>query len=73
MHCRAFIERIFDSAEFIAELEDFVAQILLPGRINSLTQTLIKCTAPGVPDTYQGSELWDLAPRRSRQSRPDRL
>jgi (1->4)-alpha-D-glucan 1-alpha-D-glucosylmutase len=30
------------------------------GRINSLAQTLLKCTAPGVPDTYQGSELWDL-------------
>jgi len=29
-------------------------------RINSLAQTLIKYTAPGVPDTYQGSELWDL-------------
>jgi (1->4)-alpha-D-glucan 1-alpha-D-glucosylmutase len=28
--------------------------------LNSLAQTLLKCTAPGVPDTYQGSELWDL-------------
>lgn len=55
-----FIEQIFDSPQFIAELETFVAQILLPGRINSLTQTLIKCTVPGVPDTYQGGELWDL-------------
>jgi (1->4)-alpha-D-glucan 1-alpha-D-glucosylmutase len=57
---RRFIEQIFDSEQFIAELEAFVAQVLLPGRINSLTQTLIKCTAPGVPDTYQGGELWDL-------------
>jgi (1->4)-alpha-D-glucan 1-alpha-D-glucosylmutase len=32
----------------------------LPGRINSLAQTLLNYTAPGVPDTYQGSELWDL-------------
>jgi (1->4)-alpha-D-glucan 1-alpha-D-glucosylmutase len=30
------------------------------GRANSLAQTLLKLTAPGVPDTYQGSELWDL-------------
>ena len=44
---KTFIERILDSQEFIAELESFVAQILLPGRINSLAQTLIKCTAPG--------------------------
>jgi (1->4)-alpha-D-glucan 1-alpha-D-glucosylmutase len=57
---RTFIERIYGSEPFIAELEAMVAQVLLPGRINSLAQTLIKCTAPGVPDTYQGSEIWDL-------------
>jgi (1->4)-alpha-D-glucan 1-alpha-D-glucosylmutase len=57
---RTFIERIYDSAKFIADLEEFVGRILLPGRMNSLTQTLIKCTAPGVPDNYQGSEIWDL-------------
>ena len=57
---RNFIERILDVPEFVADLEGFVADILLPGRINSLAQTLVKLTAPGVPDTYQGSELWDL-------------
>jgi (1->4)-alpha-D-glucan 1-alpha-D-glucosylmutase len=57
---RLFIQRVYDSAEFIVDLEAFVLHILLPGRINSLTQTLIKCTAPGVPDIYQGSEIWDL-------------
>ncbi len=41
---RNFIEQILDSLQFIAELEAFVSQVLLPGRINSLTQTLIKCT-----------------------------
>jgi (1->4)-alpha-D-glucan 1-alpha-D-glucosylmutase len=48
------------SSEFMAELESFVDMIAEPGRINSLAQTLLKLTAPGVPDTYQGSELWDL-------------
>jgi len=57
---RRFVELLYDSQPFLAELEDFVARILLAGRINSLTQTLIKCTAPGVPDNYQGSEIWDL-------------
>ncbi len=57
---RQFIDHIYNSSEFLADLEDFVARILLPGRINSLAQTLIKCTAPGVPDHYQGSEIWDL-------------
>jgi (1->4)-alpha-D-glucan 1-alpha-D-glucosylmutase len=58
---RNFIDRILDSQWFIAELENFVDRILTPGRVNSLAQTLLKYTAPGVPDTYQGSELWDLS------------
>jgi (1->4)-alpha-D-glucan 1-alpha-D-glucosylmutase len=57
---KLFIERLFASQEFMGEIENFVAEIIWPGRINSLAQTLIKCTAPGVPDTYQGSEIWDL-------------
>ncbi len=57
---KLFIERVLASNEFVSELEAFVEKVLLPGRVNSLSQTLIKCTAPGIPDTYQGSELWDL-------------
>src|SRR5207253_3976118 len=30
-------------------------------RVNSLAQTLVRCTAPGVPDTYQGTEAWDFS------------
>jgi (1->4)-alpha-D-glucan 1-alpha-D-glucosylmutase len=58
---KTFIERILDSQGFVAELERFVGRVLEAGRINSLAQTLLKFTAPGVPDTYQGSELWDLS------------
>ncbi|MEA2499231.1 MAG: (1-_4)-alpha-D-glucan 1-alpha-D-glucosylmutase [Actinomycetota bacterium] len=43
------------------ELEAFVTPLIEPGRINSLAQVLIKLTYPGVPDTYQGAELWDLS------------
>lgn len=57
---RIFIERLLGSAEFVEELEEFVERVKTPGRINSLAQTLIKMTAPGVPDTYQGGEVWDL-------------
>jgi (1->4)-alpha-D-glucan 1-alpha-D-glucosylmutase len=56
-----FIDAILGDTEFVAELEDFVNSILYAGRINSLAQTLLKCTAPGVPDLYQGGELWDLS------------
>lgn len=58
---KTFIERILESQAFVSELERFVGRVLEPGRMNSLTQTLLKYTAPGVPDTYQGSELWDLS------------
>ncbi len=57
---RRFIQRILESREFVAELEGFVKQVLAPSRVNCLAQTLLRYTAPGVPDTYQGSELWDL-------------
>ena len=49
------------SADLCAEVEQFLAQLIEPGRINSLAQTLLKLTAPGVPDIYQGTELWDLS------------
>jgi (1->4)-alpha-D-glucan 1-alpha-D-glucosylmutase len=55
-----FIGRLYASEEFMAGIGEFVSRIIAPGRVNSLAQTLLKCTAPGVPDTYQGSELWDL-------------
>ncbi len=54
-----FIDCILTSDAFVHELTQFVARINLDGRINSLSQTLLKCVAPGVPDLYQGSELWD--------------
>jgi (1->4)-alpha-D-glucan 1-alpha-D-glucosylmutase len=58
---RNFIERILESQAFVSELENFVGNVLRAGRINSLAQALVKYTTPGVPDTYQGSELWDLS------------
>ena len=56
-----FTHNVFANWEFISSLEGFVAPLVLPGRINSLAQTLLKLIAPGVPDFYQGSELWDLS------------
>jgi len=58
---REFTASILANKKFVANLEEFVTPIILPGRINSLAQTLIKLTAPGTPDFYQGSELWDLS------------
>ncbi len=58
---RKFIDSIYDDYDFIESLNDFVASLIRPGRINSLAQTLVKLTAPGVSDFYQGTELWNLA------------
>jgi len=57
---RQFIGGIYDDPSFIESLNKFVGSLIYPGRINSLAQTLLKITAPGVPDFYQGSELWNL-------------
>jgi (1->4)-alpha-D-glucan 1-alpha-D-glucosylmutase len=40
---------------FLADMSAFVARLARPGAINGLAQTLVKLTAPGVPDTYQGA------------------
>src|SRR5690606_3842154 len=58
---RRFAEGVLGDAELVADLERFVARLVEPGRSNSLAQELIKLTSPGVPDVYQGTELWDLS------------
>jgi (1->4)-alpha-D-glucan 1-alpha-D-glucosylmutase len=58
---RMFIELTLNYAPFLRELQQFVTRVQDAGRVNSLTQTLLKYTAPGVPDLYQGGELWDLS------------
>lgn len=54
-----FIEGTMGDAAFCGEAQAFVDRINRDGRVNSLAQTLWKCTSPGVPDLYQGGELWD--------------
>jgi (1->4)-alpha-D-glucan 1-alpha-D-glucosylmutase len=58
---RNFIERTLADKNFTSEIEEFVQRIQDAGWTNSLAQTLMKYTAPGVPDLYQGAELWDLS------------
>ena len=45
--------------KFLPAFLPVVAEIARLGAINSLAQTVIKLTAPGVPDIYQGTEIWD--------------
>lgn len=46
---------------FFQSFEKFQQRIVDHGIINSLSQLLLKCTCPGVPDIYQGCEGWDLS------------
>jgi len=58
---RSFVEGVLGDEAFRSDLEGFVSPLVAPGRVNGLAQTLVKLTAPGVPDLYQGTELWDLS------------
>jgi (1->4)-alpha-D-glucan 1-alpha-D-glucosylmutase len=44
---------------FLADFTDFAARVAWLGMLNGLSQALLKMTLPGVPDIYQGAELWD--------------
>lgn len=46
---------------FPAAFESFARRAAAFGMVNSLAQTVLKLTCPGVPDCYQGSEMWDLS------------
>ncbi len=48
------------SNKFLENLADFQKKVAHYGIFNSLAQTVLKITSPGLPDFYQGSELWDL-------------
>jgi (1->4)-alpha-D-glucan 1-alpha-D-glucosylmutase len=49
-----------ENGDFLEDFRGFHRRLSFYGMLNSLSQTLLKITAPGVPDFYQGSELWDL-------------
>jgi (1->4)-alpha-D-glucan 1-alpha-D-glucosylmutase len=60
----AFIDRILETSgenAFLAEVADFARRTAHHGMLNSLSQTLVKLTAPGVPDIYQGAEMTDFS------------
>ncbi len=54
-----WIEGIYQDTDLLGEIERFAATLAPHGDRNSLAQTLIKLTAPGIPDFYQGTELRD--------------
>ncbi|HEX5932643.1 MAG TPA: malto-oligosyltrehalose synthase, partial [Pseudorhizobium sp.] len=60
---KAYVSRLLspDNAEFLVDFTATLEPFIRAGLVNGITQTLIKLTAPGVPDIYQGSEQLDLS------------
>ena len=62
--CRAFLAGLLDpdrTVDMAGELAAFAGRITPAGIVNSLSQTLLRMTCPGVPDLYQGTEYWDFS------------
>jgi (1->4)-alpha-D-glucan 1-alpha-D-glucosylmutase len=57
---RTFITRLAGDERFDREMSRFVARVGPAAVTNSLATTVLKCVAPGVPDFYQGTELFDF-------------
>ncbi|MCF5583457.1 malto-oligosyltrehalose synthase, partial [Pseudomonas syringae] len=62
--CREFLQRLLMAPEALALRQSLSAtanRIATAGALNSLAQTLLRLTVPGVPDLYQGTEFWDFS------------
>jgi (1->4)-alpha-D-glucan 1-alpha-D-glucosylmutase len=57
----AFARRVIAHAPFLADFEPFCARVAAEGERSALGQLLLKLTVPGIPDVYQGDELWSLS------------
>lgn len=61
---RGFVDAILDDSQrnpFLDEFTVFQRQVATYGIYNSLSQVLLKLTSPGIPDIYQGNEIWDFS------------
>jgi (1->4)-alpha-D-glucan 1-alpha-D-glucosylmutase len=59
-----FIEKILNAADsnpFLPAFVPFARRVAFHGALNSLAQALLKLTSPGLPDFYQGTELWEMS------------
>lgn len=56
-----FVKEILSDPDFLEDFLRFQKQISRYGFYNTLSQTLLKIACPGVPDVYQGSELWNYS------------
>jgi len=61
---KEFVSHVLSKSKknkFLIEFQEFTKKIIALGMLNSLSQVILKLTSPGVPDIYQGNELWDFS------------
>jgi len=58
---KSFVSKVIRDEAFLAEFHKFQKQVSEVGKLNSLSQQVLKLTCPGVPDVYQGTEVWSLS------------
>ncbi len=56
---QAFVSKVMKDRDFVRAVTRFCAKLDRAGATNSLAQTLLRLCVPGIPDTYQGAELWN--------------
>src|SRR5262249_9696993 len=62
--CLSFLDAILGEHHpnlFLDDFQAFAARAALLGALAGLSQTVLRCLSPGVPDTYQGAALWDFS------------
>jgi (1->4)-alpha-D-glucan 1-alpha-D-glucosylmutase len=57
---RRFVRSLYENQEFLDEFEPFAQEVAAAGEHASLGALLLRLTAPGLPDLYQGDEFWSL-------------
>ena len=58
---QAFVRDVLADDAITTDLEAFVARLIPAWQVTALAQKAVQLTMPGVADTYQGTELWDLS------------
>ena len=57
---KRFIRSLYENQEFLDDFEPFAQEVAVAGEHASLGALLLRLTAPGLPDLYQGDEFWSL-------------
>jgi (1->4)-alpha-D-glucan 1-alpha-D-glucosylmutase len=74
--CLGFIAEILGEHHpnlFLDDFQAFAARVAFLGALASLSQVVLRCLSPGVPDTYQGAAVWDLSSVDPDNRRPANL